>query len=81
MAIKKNELGKVVKSNVNNTFLDVRQVPTYTGYGKKRKVETSTFAIFHAKKKVKDGFKNADEAVKFITESFSKYNIKKKMFV
>jgi len=81
MAVKKKETGKVVKKSVNGTFLDIRQVPTYSGYGKNRKVIESTYAIFHAKKNVKDGFKNPQEAENFIIEKFSKYNIKKKQFV
>jgi hypothetical protein len=81
MAVKKKELGKVVKKSVNGTFLDVRQVPTYSGHGKDKKITESTYAIFHEKKNIKDGFKNAQEAEKFVIEKFSKYNIKKKQFV
>lgn len=76
MAIKKQERGKVL-GGVD--FFTVRQVPTYEGTGKKRRVKTSTVAIFHGKNRVKDGFGNLNQALDFIGEN--KYNKKERSFV
>jgi len=81
MAVKKKEIGTIVKKNVNGTFLDIRQVPTYSGYGKERRVTESHYAIFHAKKNVKDDFKNTSDAEEYIKSFFHKYNLKKRIFV
>jgi len=77
MAVKKRELGKIIQ---RYEFLDVRDVPTYEGYGKKRRVKTSTIAIFHAKHKIKDGFKNPLLAMNFIQDNFNKYDKKNRVF-
>jgi len=80
MAVKKVERGKVVKEKVGNTYFDVHYVPTFEGFGKKRKTKTSTFAVFHTKHNLKSGFKNADEAERYAIAIFPSYNKKKHDF-
>ena len=58
--VKKIERGKVIGEIGHYT---IRQVPKYEGYGKDRKMVTSTIAIFKGKHKIQDGFKHTTEAL------------------
>lgn len=71
MGVRKKDLGKVLGMV---DFLTIRQIPKYKTVGTKRVVETSTIAICHAKKIIKDGFKNFDNAYEFASENISKYS-------
>lgn len=77
MGVKKNEIGKVLTTHEGFT---IRQVPTYEGYGKDRKMKTSTIAIFVVKKKVIDGFSNPKSAIEFIDENLKYYSKADKKF-
>jgi len=77
MAVKKQERGKVIKQH---EFFTIRHLPSYDGYGKKRRMKDSTIAIFHDKHKVKDGFNSVDLAINFIVENRNKYDKKLKAF-
>jgi hypothetical protein len=80
MSVKRNDESTVVIKNVNNTNLDIRMVFKHKGEGKKRSVESSTYGIFSTKNNVKDGFKNVNLAIAFLTENIGKYDKKRKKF-
>jgi hypothetical protein len=77
MAVKKNERGKVL---MNHEGFSIRQVPTYEGYGKDKRMVKSTIGIFLSKKQILDGFKNPKEAVDFIDDNLKYYSKKDKSF-
>jgi hypothetical protein len=66
MGLKKGTKGKVLGKFESFT---IRQVPTFEGTGKNKRVKTSTIAIFSGKNKLKDGFKNLNHAQEFITSN------------
>ena len=80
MAVKRNDKSKVVFKNVQDTNLDIRMVFKHTGEGRKRKVESSTYGIFSAKKNIKDGFNKPELAIDFLMENYHKYDRKLKRF-
>ena len=81
MANRKNDESKVVVKNANGTFLDIRIVHQHTGEGKKRKVVSSDYGIFHSKNRAsKEKFKSPDLALDFISTNFHKYDKKLKRF-
>jgi hypothetical protein len=80
MAVKKTENGKIIDRYTGGTFFDVREVPKFEGLGRKRRVVSSEICLFHAKHKLKSGFKNIAEARNFAVENLSKYNKKKHQF-
>ena len=67
--VKRGETGKIIDRQTGGTFFDVRNVPTYQGEGKMRKVISSEIWLFHAKHKVKGGFKTVNEATIFALEN------------
>ena len=74
--VKKNDNGKPIGQVGSFT---IRQIPKYTGNGRNRRVETSTIGIFAGKRKLKDGFKNFNEAAEFLSDKT--YNKKRKELV
>ena len=80
MAVKNSDESKVVAKNVNLTNFDVRIVHKHEGNGKKRRVVSSSYGIFSAKKNVKGGFKNPELAIDFINENIGNYNKKSRVF-
>ncbi len=50
MAVRKRDNSKVVVKMAAGTFLDVRIVHKYVGEGRKRKVESSEYGIYHTQK-------------------------------
>jgi hypothetical protein len=74
--IKKQKRAKVLKTI---DFFQIKQIPVWEMNGTKKRMKSSTIAIFHGKKQLKDGFKNTETAIDFIKES--KYNMKTKSFV
>ena len=64
MAVKKREKGKVL-AEVGN--YRIRQIPKYEGYGKKRKLISTSIAVFIAKKQLQGGFKTVLEAIEYAT--------------
>ena len=53
MAVKKNDRGSII-GNVD--FITVRQLGTYAGHGKNRKMTTSTIALLVGKKNLIERF-------------------------
>ena len=81
MAVKKRPESKVVVQRANETFLDIRIVHTHEGYGKKRRVKSSEYGIFHLKHRVHtNGFPNPNSAIAFVVDNFNKYDKKAKKF-
>ena len=80
MGVRRKDESKVVLKNVQDTNLDVRIVFKHKGEGRKRRVESSTYAVFATKNNVKDGFNKPELAVAFIEENFEKYDRKTKKF-
>ena len=80
MSVKKASPGKIIDRQTGGTFFDVRQVSTYEGHDKERKLVKTTILLFHAKHRVKGqpekGFKNKDLATIFALEHAHKYNKK-----
>ena len=67
MAVKKKEHGKVVVPSVLGTFFSIKQISEKTGYGKARKVTTSSYALCNHKKILYEGFKNVEQAIRYAT--------------
>ena len=77
MAVKKTDRGKIL---LNHEGFSINQVPKYEGYGKERRMVSSTIAIYKVKHLIQDGFKNPKEAVIYIDDNFEFYNKKAKKF-
>lgn len=71
---------KIVRRYVGDTYFDVRMTFVHTGEGRKRKVESTSYAVFHTKHSLKGGFKCADDAEKFAIAIFPSYNNKRRSF-
>ena len=81
MSVKKRPESKVVVQRAAGTYLDVRIVYKYEGLGRKRRVTSSEYGIFHYKHRVtKEAFNKPELAVAFIEENFHKYDKGTKKF-
>lgn len=78
--VKRSDKSKVVRRYVSDTYFDVRMVFKHQGEGKKRKVTSSDYGVFHSKRQLKGGFKSADEAELFAISIFPSYNKKTHKF-
>lgn len=78
--VKKASPGKIIDRQTGGTFFDVRQVSKHEGHGKERKLVKTEICLFHAKHRVKSGFKNKNEAQLFALENAHKYDKKHHKF-
>lgn len=81
MAVNKRDDSKIVARYVEGTYFDVKQVLKKEGYGKKRRVISSSFGVFHTKHSLKQGFKTVDDAIAFAVAIFPTYNKKRRKFI
>jgi len=81
MATRSRPESKVVIQRAAGTYLDIKIVHKHEGLGRKRRITSSEYGIFHYKHRVtKEAFNKPELAVAFIEENFHKYDRKNKRF-
>lgn len=80
MATKRRDESKTVRRYVSDTYFDVKMVFKHQGEGRKRKVTSTSYGVYHSKRHLKSGFKTADEAELFAIGIFPSYNKKTHKF-
>ena len=80
MSVKRKDESKTVRKYVSDTYFDIKMIFKHQGEGKKRKVESTSYGVYHSKRQLKGGFKTADDAELFAIAIFPSYNKKTHKF-